>query len=632
MPIFPDDYLFFGQSLTYGYRETTQPYQPLPAVIDKVADDYYRLPQTDRSNRVFRAPAYFRSKQMSMAHFNPGAILAAYSTSETGSLEAYKDMTAVDFTGYGDVFNATNGALKQYGKEWNGNLFYPPLLDDGGLLSLRNADLTRNLLVYAPQSTVAEGTPAHQTRQTLVALATEPEYVETNADYRTVAVNQQTVTSHIVERTIAYTFMPGTRMWYQRAPLYANQSKGWEGVSLPFEVELVTTQTKGELSHFYTGSTTGHEYWLRCYKDISAVTGQEEKAKAVFSFPDAVSGRYKDYTNTFLWDYYYSQEDRQDQNTDIYKTYYNQTHTYEGYPLQQAGTPYLAGFPGERYYEFDLSGRFVPQNTMSRIEQLGTQVITFASQTEEHIGVSDDNMHPLTHNGYTFVPSYMSTSLAAGTMAYALNSDGSSYDLMAATGDAVVVQPFRPYFTVAGNNARPAQSIIFSDENSSDLAPESRHHRDDNHHGRHHHGHLRAATRAKRGDAGKHSGHLHSARRRGPTYPQDCREEVANLSGAAGKVSPEAPEQCYKALGELLQLSCSNVTEPLEKAYGGLGNIYKRKNRELFGRQQVGFSFYWHGLKPVSDPHAARYNPSVPCSLHLQPCSLHLQPCSLLQR
>ena len=490
VPIFPDDYLFFGQSLTYGYRETTQPYQPLPAVIDKVADDYYRLPQTDRSNRVFRSPAYFRSKQMNMAHFNPGAILAAYSTGETGSLEAYKDMTAVDFTGYGDVFNATNGALKQYGKEWNGNLFYPPLLDDGGLLSLRNADLTRNLLVYAPQSTVAEGTPASQTRQTLVALATEPEYVETNADYRTVAVNQQTVTSHIVERTpattpaylslcdqllvdrqdfnapIAYTFMPGTRMWYQRAPLYANQSKGWEGVSLPFEVELVTTQTKGELSHFYTGSTTGHEYWLRCYKDISAVTGQEEKAKAVFSFPDAVSGRYKDYTNTFLWDYYYSQEDRQDQNTDIYKTYYNQTHTYEGYPLQQAGTPYLAGFPGERYYEFDLSGRFVPQNTMSRIEQLGTQVITFASQTEEHIGVSDDNMHPLTHNGYTFVPSYMSTSLAAGTMAYALNSDGSSYDLMAATGDAVVVQPFRPYFTVAGNNARPAQSIIFSDETS----------------------------------------------------------------------------------------------------------------------------------------------------------------------
>ena len=103
---------------------------------------------------------------------------------------------------------------------------------------------------------------------------------------------------------------------------------------------------------------------------------------------------------------------------------------------------------------------------MSRIEQLGTQVITFASQTEEHIGVSDDNMHPLTHNGYTFVPSYMSTSLAAGTMAYALNSDGSSYDLMAATGDAVVVQPFRPYFTVAGNNARPAQSIIFSDATS----------------------------------------------------------------------------------------------------------------------------------------------------------------------
>ena len=36
----------------------------------------------------------------------------------------------------------------------------------------------------------------------------------------------------------------------------------------------------------------------------------------------------------------------------------------------------------------------------------------------------------------------------------------------------------------------------------------------------------------------------------------------------ARKLSPEAPEQPYRALGAMLQLSCSIVTELLEKVYG----------------------------------------------------------------
>ena len=44
-------------------------------------------------------------------------------------------------------------------------------------------------------------------------------------------------------------------MWYQRNPdLFVDLTKGWETVSLPFTAELVTTQDKGEITHFYSGS------------------------------------------------------------------------------------------------------------------------------------------------------------------------------------------------------------------------------------------------------------------------------------------------------------------------------------------------------------------------------------------
>ena len=48
---------------------------------------------------------------------------------------------------------------------------------------------------------------------------------------------------------------------------------------------------------------------------------------------------------------------------------------------------------------------------------------------------------------------------------------------------------------------------------------------------------------------------------------QKCEIKV---SQTARKLSPEPPEQCYGGLGEVLQLSCSDATEALEKVYGVL--------------------------------------------------------------
>ena len=94
-PVWPDDYLYFGQTLSYGYD--TRTHQDVPSSYDT-------------ANRVLRAPAYFRSWDMNVAHFNPDAVLTATEkltteqiAANTTAREAYKNMTAIDFTGYNDA-------------------------------------------------------------------------------------------------------------------------------------------------------------------------------------------------------------------------------------------------------------------------------------------------------------------------------------------------------------------------------------------------------------------------------------------------------------------------------------------------------------------------------------------------
>ena len=87
---------------------------------------------------------------------------------------------------------------------------------------------------------------------------------------------------------ISYSFQSDKRMWYQRTPsTYVGLTGGWESISLPFTAELVTTQQKGELTHFYDDADqglTGHEYWLREYRDITGVAA-DKQATAVFRYP-----------------------------------------------------------------------------------------------------------------------------------------------------------------------------------------------------------------------------------------------------------------------------------------------------------------------------------------------------------
>ena len=132
--------------------------------------------------------------------------------------------------------------------------------------------------------------------------------------------------------------------------------------------------------------------------------------------------------------------------------------------------PYIAGFPGSRYYEFDLSGQFVPKYThLNDFEALNAQPIIFASDYGAAIGVSDDELQPVVANGYRFVPSYLNTRLDEAGMGYVLAADGGSFDKNAA-GDVAVA--FRPYFLKSTSNSRGVgdiERIVFSNGQSTDL-------------------------------------------------------------------------------------------------------------------------------------------------------------------
>ena len=481
-PIWPDDYIYFGQMLTYNWNNQ-RPHENVPSRIVKNSS---RLPNTDESNRVYRAPAYYQSKTMDVAHFNPAVNLVAYSKpknpNDTNLTPAYPNMTAIDFAGHHDA---------EYKLGLNDNFFYQPLLDDDGLQSITNRDETNNLLVYAP-SVDANA----QTNGVLNAYFTDPSYADSyhESPYRCVDISAgaSSVNGHLVQSDltatsdhllidkqdfncpISYKFAEGKRMWYQRMPdLYVDLTKGWEAVSLPFTAELVTTQDKGEITHFYSGSRTiegsdakiGHEYWLREYiGEKAGTTVTNGIFTAAFNYPNS-AGDAKNVGNKFLWDYYYSKNTRQDKNTDTYQTYYSEARNMPQYPLLATAKPYIIGFPGKTYYEFDLSGEFVARNTAETApEQLDKQSISFVSDAGITIGVSDDELTATAINGYKFMPNYMSKKEEG----FLMNATGSSFDVTPVGGSATV--PFRPYF-VASPAPAPSydvtRSIHFDSSESS---------------------------------------------------------------------------------------------------------------------------------------------------------------------
>lgn len=415
-----DDYIFFGQRLTY----VDATHESLPNRINKVGND---IDRTANSDRVYRASAYYMNSTESDIFFNTDAkFVDTYN-----SKPIHHNLTAIDFTG-------SKKDMEQ-------------------LLGFSLDGLTRNLLVYA------EDVPNNSTYGNVSSYLNETALSISTDGYKTVAKNTSPSRGHLVTKQIdgsyvaltdhflvdrenfhvpiAYQFASDKRMWYQREPednRFANHDgKGWDVVCLPFTANLVTTHQKGEITHFYGESKKMHEYWLRELKEVSTTTSNgQTSTTATFASPAAVAVEDNSYTryNDFLSDYYYSKYN--DKNDDTYQDYYKNSETFADYAYLKANTPYIIAFPGQSYHEFDMSGNFEPKNTATSIRKLDKQLVTFVSEFGAEIA---ETVEKKPGNGYNFVGTYQTKDIYG----YLINAEGSAF----VKANAQSSIPFRGYLT-----------------------------------------------------------------------------------------------------------------------------------------------------------------------------------------
>lgn len=421
-----NDFLFWGQSL----QSTPADY---PAKIASQQNKYM-------TNRVYRTDGYYGSKTAGKFYYN------AYNQNG-GKMDTYVHIpttTAIDFTAEDD--NATS--------------FSDFIVKDG---------VTQNLLVYTANATdvydIVNNALGYDENTSEDKIAGH-HIVKDGDAYSTRLL-------HLVERTpdgknsegnvclnndfcVPIKFKVTDHAWYVRKPMYyANETTGaWEGICLPFTVQKAVASLNGDITHFYGNSNLHHEYWLR---GLTAVTTTDGKTAATFQRPgdglfNAGNTTSMDYTfhNTFFVDTYgdwlYN---------NVENPYYGETQTLTDYLPLTAEVPYVVRFPGNRYYEFDLSSEFY-NNILSRKE--AAQTITFHAFGEKRAGENvkkaieipiSANME--THvNGFYHRGTFAAKQVANGTI-YGMNADGTAFE---DDSQLETIMPFRTYMTSASTNAQ----------------------------------------------------------------------------------------------------------------------------------------------------------------------------------
>ena len=424
-----NDFLFWGQSL----QSTPADY---PAKIASQQNKYM-------TNRVYRTDGYYRSTTADKFYYN------AYNQNG-GKMDTYVHIpttTAIDFTAADD--NATS--------------FSDFIVKDS---------VTQNLLVYTANATDVNNI----VNKDLGYDENTPE--DKIAGHHIVKDGDAYSTRllHLVERTpdgknsegndclnndfcVPKEFKVTDHAWYVRKPsLYANDATGaWEGICLPFTVNKAEASLNGEITHFYGDDdkeTKYHEYWLR---GLTSVKQENGKTLATFQRPGtAASGLFQigNEGNAASLDYIFENHFFENTYGDLLynkveNPYYTQQHTYKGYQPQQAGTPYVVRFPGERFYEFDLSSAFY--NNLKKANE-PAQTITFHAFGESYTG--DDakakgaivipitaEMKTAANDGYAHMGTFAAREVTEGTV-YGMNAQGTAFD---DASTLTTVMPFRTY-------------------------------------------------------------------------------------------------------------------------------------------------------------------------------------------
>lgn len=475
-----NDFIFWGQSL-----------QKLPALypsqIASHQNSYMR-------NRIYRTAGYYGDTKLDAFHYNASnnanSLMSTYVHQTT--------TTAIDFTCLNDKGAAMG--FKQAADINQNGIFYPPVDDNAKIfsdLSIQQG-VSQNLLVY----TAANGNDIDNNTEAYDIADNALGYKENTSEttiyghhiFKNNAGNGYTTSLlHLVERTpegknsegdkcenndfcAPIQFTVTNHAWYVRKPMYyAEDATGaWEGICLPFTAQKVMASLNGEITHFYgtpteeeldnpatNTHTLHHEYWLR------GLTGVNETEKtATFQRPDTTAGLFmNESANAAKWNYQFSNSFFGNTYKDwAYRwdadSYYANKHEYQDYIPLTAGVPYIIRFPGERYYEFDLSSKFY-NSILNKKED--PQTITFhayGSASEEPqkkaivIPITKDMKTE--SNGYAHRGTFAAKEVANGGI-YALNTEGTAFSN---TATSQTVMPFRTYLTTESTNAGARSSEV----------------------------------------------------------------------------------------------------------------------------------------------------------------------------
>lgn len=473
-----NDFIFWGQSL--------QKVPDLcPSQIASHQNSYMR-------NRIYRTAGYYGDTKLDAFHYNASnnanSLMSTYVHQTT--------TTAIDFTCRNDKGAAMG--FKQAADINQNGIFYPPVDDNAKIfsdLSIQQG-VSQNLLVYtaANGNDIDNNTEAYDIADN--ALGYKENTSETTIYGHHIFKNNAddgytTSLLHLVERTpedknsegdkcenndfcAPIQFTVTNHAWYVRKPMYyAKDATGaWEGICLPFTAQKVMASLNGEITHFYgtpteeeldnpatNTHTLHHEYWLR------GLTGVNETEKtATFQRPDTTAGLFmNESANAAKWNYQFSNSFFGNTYKDwAYRwdadSYYANKHEYQDYIPLTAGVPYIVRFPGERYYEFDLSSKFY-YSILNKKED--PQTITFYAYANKEpqnraivIPITADMK--TVSDGYAHRGTFAAKEVANGGI-YALNTEGTAFSN---TATSQTVMPFRTYLTTESTNAGARSSEV----------------------------------------------------------------------------------------------------------------------------------------------------------------------------
>lgn len=471
-----NDFIFWGQSL----QKVPDLY---PSQIASHQNSYMR-------NRIYRTAGYYGDTKLDAFHYNASnnanSLMSTYVHQTT--------TTAIDFTCLNDK-GAAMGFNKAADSNQNG-IFYPPVNDNAKVfsdLSIQQG-VSQNLLVYTAANDIGNNTEAYDIADN--ALGYKENTSETTIYGHHIFKNNAsdgytTSLLHLVERTpegknsegdkcenndfcAPIRFTVTNHAWYVRKPMYyAEDAIGaWEGICLPFTAQKVMASLNGEITHFYgtpteeeldnpatNTHTLHHEYWLR------GLTGVNETEKtATFQRPDTTAGLFmNESANAAKWNYQFSNSFFGNTYKDwAYRwdadSYYAKDHEYQDYIPLTVGVPYIIRFPGERYYEFDLSSKFY-NSILNKMED--PQTITFHAYANKEpqnraivIPITADMK--TVSDGYAHRGTFAAKEVANGGI-YALNTEGTAFSN---TATSQTVMPFRTYLTTESTNAGARSSEV----------------------------------------------------------------------------------------------------------------------------------------------------------------------------